>query len=45
MDDLAVVDPAQVHGRDPEVGMPELRRVTTSVTPSRDISTAWAWRS
>jgi TRAP-type C4-dicarboxylate transport system substrate-binding protein len=24
VDDLGVVDPAQVHGRDPEVGMPEL---------------------
>ena len=41
-DDLGVVDPAQIPGRDRQVGMPELRWITSSGIPSRDISTACA---
>ena len=33
VDDLGVIDPAQVSRRDPEVGMPELGRMTKSENP------------
>jgi hypothetical protein len=45
IDDLGVVDPAQVRGRDAEVCMPELSLYDEQRDPSRDISTAWACRS
>jgi hypothetical protein len=40
MHDFGVVDPAQVHRRDREIGMTELALDTSNGTPSRDISTA-----
>jgi len=45
VDDLGVVDPAQVRGGDAQVGMAEWRWMTTRGTPSRDISAACAWLS
>jgi hypothetical protein len=45
VDDLGVVDPAQIHGGNPEIGMPNWRWMTSNGTPSRDIPTACACRS
>jgi len=45
VDDLGVVDALEVDRGDAEVAVSELRWMTTRGTPSRAISTAWAWRS
>jgi hypothetical protein len=42
VDDLGVVDPAQIHRGDRKVGVAELALDDEQGTPSRDISTAWA---
>ncbi len=45
VDDLGVVDALEVDRGDAEVAVSERRWMTTSGTPSRAISTAWACRS
>jgi len=45
LDDLGVADAMDVHRGDAEVAVTELPLMTISSTPSRAISTAWAWRS
>jgi hypothetical protein len=45
LDDLGAVDATQVSRGDRKVRVPELALMTISEIPSRDISTACAWRS
>jgi hypothetical protein len=44
VDDLGVVDPVEVDGGDPEIGVPERRWLTSNGTP-RVTSRRRAWRS
>jgi hypothetical protein len=43
--DLGVVDAAQITEVMARLACPSCRWITSKGTPSRDISTAWAWRN